>query len=217
MDEIAEQVRIVRMNIRLVARQNFLWRVRIVIVGFVIVACQAKEVTSYTGIASSTSGIPNTPILLPEDHPTSKYSLPAVSATASQALASVSTREATISLPTTSTPAAAFQTGVQITTPQEAIVVIQTHFAEVAGIDPILTPRPFGSDLVVVFERVDRWEIVFSHGVGDCAVGCLSNYYWYYTVWPDGQIAKAGEFSRVFDGRNNRYVEVGLPLWGFPR
>lgn len=105
----------------------------------------------------------------------------------------------------------------QVRSSIEAIQLIQTIFPEVSGIRLILTPRPFDTDKISVFERGDRWDIVFSHGEGDCQMGCINNYYWYYRVWPDGRATKEGEFSRVFDSPTNSYIESGAPQWGIPR
>jgi hypothetical protein len=108
-------------------------------------------------------------------------------------------------------------TKVPINTASEAIAGIRAQYPEVSGITPHLTPQPFVPDHVIVFERDGRWDIIFSTGSGDCPSGCLNNYYWYFSVWPDGTIEKEGEFSRVFVSASNSYQETGIPMWGFPR
>ena len=106
--------------------------------------------------------------------------------------------------------------GTSVTSTEEAIRAVQGRFPEVAGIRPLLTPEPFQGDRVIAREREDGWQIIFVHGVGDCATGCLSTYYWYFDVWSDGVIEQAGEFSRVFEPSKG-YIESGTPLWGVPR
>lgn len=104
-----------------------------------------------------------------------------------------------------------------IKTSSEAIQLIQATFSEVAQIDPNLTPKDFDPDKVSVLERGNRWDIVFQTGSGDCPAGCINNYYWYFSVWQDGQVQKMGQFSRVFVPSKNGYEEKGSPLWGIPR
>ncbi|MDP3998238.1 MAG: hypothetical protein Q8P89_01310 [bacterium] len=105
----------------------------------------------------------------------------------------------------------------KVETSSEAIGLIQANFEEVSKIKPNLTPKPFDPDNVSVLERGDRLDIVFQTGSGDCPAGCLNSYYWYFSVWQNGQVEKMGEFSRVFVSSSNSYEEKGLPLWGIPR
>jgi hypothetical protein len=109
------------------------------------------------------------------------------------------------------------ETGQTIQTVEAAIQLVQQHFPEVADLEPNPTPKPFDNDQVFIVEANDGWNLVFRHGTGDCAVGCLSNYYWYYTVEHDGTIARVGQFSREFKSATNSYIETGEPHWGIPR
>jgi hypothetical protein len=104
-----------------------------------------------------------------------------------------------------------------IHTAPEAIATVQAQYKEVSNIKPNLTPEPFVPDRVIVNDYGNRWDIIFSTGSGDCPSGCLNNYYWYFSVWPDGKIEKVGEYSRVFVPSTDSYEEEGVPLWGIPR
>ncbi len=99
----------------------------------------------------------------------------------------------------------------------ESIVAIQNRFPEVASIRPLLTPEPIKPDHVVIYELDGKWDIIFITGSGDCPSGCLNNYFWYFSAWPNGKIIKVGEFSRVFDSKTNSFIEKGIPYWGVPK
>lgn len=99
----------------------------------------------------------------------------------------------------------------------DAIQAVQAKYDEVATIEMVLTPAPFKSQLIVVYEKQYGWEIVFYQGSGDCPSGCINNYFWYFSVYRDGNITKAGEYSRVFRPDKNDYQETGSPLWGYPK
>lgn len=105
----------------------------------------------------------------------------------------------------------------RITKVSDAIAVVQENFNDVSAIKPLLTPQPSQPDLIIAFDRDDHWDLVFKTGSGDCAAGCLNNYYWYFTVGRDGKVEKVGEFSRVFTPSSNDFTESGTPMWGFPR
>lgn len=99
----------------------------------------------------------------------------------------------------------------------QAIAAVQRQYPEVADINPVLTPQPFDPDYVVVFDRDNQWDLIFVTGSGDCPSGCLNNYYWYFSVVPEGRIEKMGEYSSEFDPSSNGSIVKGSPLWGYPR
>jgi hypothetical protein len=105
----------------------------------------------------------------------------------------------------------------QLKTPAGIAQAIQQNFPEVEKIELILTPQPFKGDLVIILDENDQKNVVFQRGEGDCAAGCISMYYWYFTVFGDGRIALIDTFQRVYDSKTNAYVENGTPHWEYPR
>lgn len=98
----------------------------------------------------------------------------------------------------------------------ELIAQAQATFPELEKLVLRSTPGPFDSDRLFVLAREEHWDLVFMHGSGDCAAGCLNAEYWYYSAWPDGTITPQGHFSRQFDSATNSYREEGARLWSIP-
>ncbi|HEV8675987.1 MAG TPA: hypothetical protein VGX21_18275 [Methylomirabilota bacterium] len=69
-----------------------------------------------------------------------------------------------------------------------------------------------GGDVVTVEPSPPRLRVTFSHGWGDCLAGCIYRRMFFFTVEPDGSVAKAGEWRR-----DDRGESGGRPWMPAPR
>lgn len=102
----------------------------------------------------------------------------------------------------------------QINTEEAAIETVKNKYPEVQSI--YKSNAEIGKSMDIRVKKDSKeYKLEFWQGYGDCPAGCINEHYWYFIVSEDGEIQKVGEYKKVYNSRENNFIENGYPLWDF--